>query len=89
MNDDNWPKFDYYFFPERFLSQFLFFYLPVGIIILLNAILFVLIALNYQEARKRATATDQSNENGFDSQKTATKHIDKWDFRFISLLILK
>lgn len=64
-------------FAERFLSQFLFFYLPVGIIILLNAILFVLIAMNFQEARKRATATDQSNENRFDSQKTSTKHIDK------------
>lgn len=41
--------------------------------------LFVLIALNFQEARKRATATEESHENNFNFQKSSTKHIDKWD----------
>lgn len=67
-------------FAERFLSQFLFFYLPVGIIILLNVILFVLIAFNFHEARKRATATDRPNEHDAETQKTSRKHIDKLKF---------
>lgn len=44
---------------------------------MLNAVLFVLIALNFQEARKRATATEQSHEHNFNPQKASTKHIDK------------
>lgn len=64
------------FFAERFLSQFLFFFLPVGIIILLNVVLFVMIAISFQEARKRATTND---ENNFNIPIPSTQHIDKWE----------